>query len=330
MCKRDGATTDGIMRHDALGAPLRRTPEGGPGMWFNCRMKPAFPCVALIGKYQSADIAESVRDLADCLGRSGRDVLIEEETAEVVGAPGSLRAGFDDIGARASVAIILGGDGTLLTAARRLAVHGVPLIGVNQGRLGFLTDVPRASMRQSVCHMLDGHYREERRSLLSARVEQGADTVFSTVVLNDVVLSKGDLGRMIEFEVQVNDEFVYSQRSDGLIVTTPTGSTAYSLSANGPILHPSMGGFAVVPLCPHALSSRPIVLGDDAQLSIRLLARHEARVHFDGQDNLDLPGDACVRIARSPRQVSLLHPPGYSYFAMLREKLHWSEAPKEF
>ena len=165
--------------------------------------------------------------------------------------------------------------------------------------------------------------------MLDAEVLRGGERVFHTLALNDVVVNKGDLGRMIEFELFIDAEFVYTQRSDGMIVSTPTGSTAYALSANGPILHPSVGGIALVPLCPHALSSRPIVLGDSAVLKVRLFSRHDARAHFDGQEHCNLQGDDMLCIERSPYHVTLLHPPGYSYFAMLREKLRWSEAPKE-
>ncbi|MCP4638139.1 MAG: NAD kinase [Methyloversatilis sp.] len=290
---------------------------------------PAYGCVALIGKYQSAEVAESLRTLAHWLRDAGREVLIEQASAEVMPDDRFESADFDALGRRAQLAVVVGGDGSLISAARKLAPFGVPLVGINQGRLGFLTDVARSSMLESLESLLRGDFRAERRVLMQAEVLREGRAVFSAFALNDVVISKGDLGRMIEFEVRVDGEFVYSQRSDGLIVATPTGSTAYSLSANGPIVHPSLGGMLIVPLCPHALSSRPIVLGDSAVLNVRLFSRHDARAHFDGQEHVNLQGDDVLRIERSPHQVTLLHPPGYSYFAMLREKLRWSEAPKE-
>lgn len=289
----------------------------------------AYGCVALIGKYQSAEVAESLRTLAHWLRDAGREVLIEQASAEVMPDDRFESADFDTLGRRAQLAVVVGGDGSLISAARKLAPFGVPLVGINQGRLGFLTDVARSSMLESLESLLRGDFRAERRVLMQAQVLREGRAVFSAFALNDVVISKGDLGRMIEFEVRVDGEFVYSQRSDGLIVATPTGSTAYSLSANGPIVHPSLGGMLIVPLCPHALSSRPIVLGDSAVLNVRLFSRHDARAHFDGQEHVNLQGDDVLRIERSPHQVTLLHPPGYSYFAMLREKLRWSEAPKE-
>jgi NAD+ kinase len=301
-------------------------------LWFNCVMNnesPAFGCVALIGKYQSAEVAESLRTLGQWLRASGRQVLLELGSSEVLPEAGFEVADFDGIGQRAALAIVVGGDGSLISAARKLAPHNVPLVGVNQGRLGFLTDVARSSMLSAMGALMQGQFRAERRALLQARVLRDGATLHTALSLNDVVLSKGDLGRMIEFEVRVDDEFVYSQRSDGLIVATPTGSTAYSLSANGPIVHPSLGGMLVVPLCPHALSSRPIAISDNSVLNVRLFSRHDARAHFDGQEHVNMLGDDCLCIERSPYHVTLMHPPGYSYFAMLREKLRWSEAPKE-
>ncbi|WP_018411460.1 NAD kinase [Methyloversatilis thermotolerans] len=290
---------------------------------------PAFQCVALIGKYQSAEVAESLRTLAQWLRASGREVLIERASAEVMHAEGYEASDFEVLGQRADLAVVVGGDGSLISAGRQLAPHDVPLVGINQGRLGFLTDVARSNMLAAMEALIQGRFRPERRALMRADVLRAGHPVFSALALNDVVISKGDLGRMIEFEVRVDEEFVYSQRSDGLIVSTPTGSTAYSLSANGPIVHPSLGGLLIVPLCPHALSSRPIVLGDSAVLKVRLFSRHDARAHFDGQDHVNMQGDDVLCIERSPHSVTLLHPPGYSYFAMLREKLRWSEAPKE-
>jgi NAD+ kinase len=163
---------------------------------------------------------------------------------------------------------------------------------------------------------------------LEADLIRAGEHIWRSLALNDVVVNKGAVGRMIEFQVHIDGEFVYDQSSDGLIVATPTGSTAYSLSANGPILHPKMPGFTLVPLCPHALSNRPIAVSDEAVIQIVLLSGVDARVHCDGQNRFDLqPGDR-VTICRSPHSIRFLHPPGYSYYAMLREKLHWSEAPR--
>jgi len=288
----------------------------------------AFNTIALIGKYQSREIAESLLALATFVSGRGVEVLLEEDTATAVGANGYAVASYEMIGARADLAVILGGDGTMLNSARRLAEFEVPLVGVNQGRLGFMTDIALDAMIESIAALLDGKFSREQRFLLNAEVLRNGEPVFQTLALNDVVVNKGDIGRMIELEVKVDGELIHVLRADGLIVSTPTGSTAYALSANGPILHPSVPGIAIVPLCPHALSNRPITVSDSSMIDIALLPPHDARVHFDGQTRFDARAGDVVRMVRSPHNITLLHPPGYSYFAMLREKLHWSSTPR--
>ncbi|MBP6709193.1 MAG: NAD kinase [Candidatus Accumulibacter sp.] len=289
--------------------------------------------IALIGKYHSPDIAESIRVLARYLHERGMTVLIEEETACTVVSPldrGSWASGsFSWLGAHADLAIVVGGDGTMLNAARQLARYRVPLVGVNQGRLGFMTDNARKDMLTCMDDLLDGKFVEEQRMLLDAEVVRGKRSVFANLALNDVVVDKGAIGRMIEFELFIDGEFIYHLRADGLIVATSTGSTAYALSANGPILHPQVSAIALVPLCPHALTNRPILVGDRNEIEIRIVYATDSRAHFDGQVTVDLRNDDCVRIRRSEYSICLLHPPAYSYFAMLRQKLRWSERPKE-
>ena len=287
--------------------------------------------IALIGRYQSPEIAESLRSLARYLHERGVTVVVEDETAANVGTaqqdhwvPGS----FEAIGASADVAIVLGGDGTMLNAARRLARYRVPLVGVNQGRLGFMTDIARSDMLSCMEDLLDGRFVSETRMMLDAEVLRDGRELASNLALNDVVVDKGAIGRMIEFELFIDGEFIYNLRSDGLIVSTPTGSTAYSLSANGPILHPQVSGIALVPLCPHALTNRPILVSDRASIELRITHATDCRVHFDGQVTVDLARGDAVRLYRSQYSICFLHPPGYSYFAMLRQKLQWSERPK--
>ena len=292
-------------------------------------MLPAFRRVALVGK-PAPDIVAPLRTLRDLLRGRGCEVLVEKDTAGTVGENGTRIATYEEIGRDADLAIVLGGDGTMLAAARNLAHRKVPLAGINQGRLGFMTDLARDDMLDSVADLLEGKFKSEQRFLLDAMVQRGNDHVFRTQALNDVVVNKGDLGRMIEFAVSVDGEFLYNQRSDGLIISTPTGSTAYALSANGPILHPAVPGIALVPLCPHALSNRPITISDGSRIEIVLHAPHRARVHADGQEKFDLEAGDRVGVARSSRSIRFLHPLGYSYFAMLREKLHWSETPRSY
>jgi len=292
-------------------------------------MTKRFTHIVLVGKYQSPDVAESVLLIARFLRERGVHVWMEQGTASSIGkADGFPVATYEEIGEKADLAVVVGGDGTMLTTARRLADHAVPLAGVNLGRLGFLTDIARKDALERLAEILDGRYTEESRFMLDAEVLRGGQRVFHTLALNDVVVNKGDLGRMIEFDLMIDGEFVYTQRSDGMIVSTPTGSTAYALSSNGPILHPSVGGIALVPLCPHALTARPVTLPDSCCIEIELLPPHDARVHFDGQVHFDARAGDRVRIVRSPLAVRLLHPLAYSYFAMLREKLHWSAVPR--
>lgn len=294
--------------------------------------RPVFPrTIALIGKYHSREIAESLCILASSLHDHGITVILEKVTASHSETPIDLRnwesCDFSAIGERADLAIVLGGDGTMLNAARQLARFQVPLVGVNQGRLGFLTDIARADMLTCIDDLLSGKFSPENRMLLVAEVWRDGQSIASNLALNDVVVDKGSIGRLIEFELFIDSQFIYNLRSDGLIASTPTGSTAYSLSADGPILHPQVSGIALVPLCPHSLTNRPILVGDRSEIEIRIVHATDSRVHFDGQVTFDLQPEDLVRIRRSDFSICLLHPPGYSYFAMLRQKLHWSEKP---
>lgn len=288
--------------------------------------------IALVGKYNSPEIAESLSRLAQYLHERGVSVFIERETAGHIGKLVDLArwvtCGFNDIGAHADVAIVLGGDGTMLNAARRLARYCVPLVGVNQGRLGFMTDIARDDMLTCMDDLLDGNFQPESRMLLAAEVLRGRREIAANLALNDVVIDKGAIGRLIEFELFIDGEFIFNLRSDGLIVSTPTGSTAYALSAGGPILHPTLTGISLVPLYPHALTYRPVTVNDTVEIELRITHADDPRVHFDGQVTQDLQVGDSVRIHRSDHAISFLHPPGYSYFSMLRQKLQWSERPK--
>jgi NAD+ kinase len=235
---------------------------------------------------------------------------------------------MEEIGARADLAIVLGGDGTMLNIARKLAPFDVPLVGINQGRLGFLTDLSIHTMVETLGSMLDGLYMPERRMLLYVEVARDNNVMFSARALNDVAVNRGVGGNMIEFEVRINSEYVYSLRSDGLIVATPTGSTAYALSAGGPILHPSLDLIALVPVSPHTLSNRPIVVGPDAVVEILMHRTAVARVHSDSHSHFDLQENDKVIVRRAPHTVTLLHPSQHSYYRMLREKLGWSGLPR--
>ncbi len=286
---------------------------------------PSFNSVALIGRYNGRDGAQSLKTLGEFLLGRGCRVLIEKDSAAATGIDGFDTADYASLGAQVNLAVVLGGDGSMLNAARNLARFKVPLIGVNQGRLGFMTDIAAGSMLDTMDQVLEGKFSVEDRTLLVAEVVRDAVKVFSTIALNDVVVNKGAFGRLIEFLVHIDDEFVYDLRADGLIVATPTGSTAYALSSNGPIVQPTVAGVALVPICPHTLSNRPIAVSENSRIEITLKSAVDALLHFDGQPQVDLHEGDKVIVRRADHSIRFIHPPGYSYFAMLREKLHWSE-----
>jgi NAD+ kinase len=290
-------------------------------------MQPVFRRIALIGK-RTPEIAQSVRTLRDFLRARGCEVLLERDTAANAGEAAGA-ASYEEIGRGADLAIVIGGDGTMLAAARNLAPHKVPLAGVNQGRLGFMTDVALSDMTASVGAILDGRRTIEERALIDAEVRRGARTIQHTLALNEAVVTKGSEARLIEFRLSIDGEYVYALRADGIIVATPTGSTAYALSAQGPILQPTVPAFALVPLNPHVLSARPVSVSDSCVIEIELLRAVDARAHFDGFALTDLHEGDLLVLRRSADPIRFVHPPGYGYFTMLREKLRWSEAAGE-
>ncbi len=287
-----------------------------------------FRRVALVGRHVSPGIAGPLGRLAAFLAAGGRDVVIEEGTARAAPVPGYPSAPTDDLAGHADVAIVVGGDGTMLSIARRLAPLDLPLIGINQGRLGFLTDIPIADVEQKLTAMLSGRYVEEHRSLLAAEVLLPDGTGAGALALNDVVLNRGGGGTMIECGVEIDGRFVYSMRADGVIIATPTGSTAYALSAGGPILDPQIRAFTLVPVAPHALTHRPIAVADTATIALTLEKGRDAALHCDGQEHFALAEGQRVTVRRAEHSARFLHPEGHDYFAMLREKLHWSETPE--
>lgn len=288
-------------------------------------MKPDFKTIALIGKYNSPTGARSLVRLAEFLQARGHEVFMTCHTADTCAIEGYEVCPLCEIGARAELAIVMGGDGTMLSIARNLVDFRIPIIGVNQGHLGFLADVSLDTMFTTLDEMLSGEYVAEERILLEASVERADDVLMATYAFNDVVVSKSTMGRLIEFEVYIDNQFVYSQRADGLVVSTPTGSTAYALSAGGPILHPTLEAVAMVPICPHTLSARPIAVNSRAEIEINLIQATDARVHFDGQRHADLQIGDRVVIRRASHTVRLLHPSGHNYYDTLRQKLHWGE-----
>jgi NAD+ kinase len=288
-------------------------------------MKSRFRHVALVGKYQVAGSRSTLDDIVQFLHRQGCEVALEEETASNTGLSDCPSLSVAQIGAQCDLGLVVGGDGTMLGIGRRLAPHGVPLIGINQGRLGFITDIPLEGYQTVLGPMLQGHYEEERRSLMQASVMRDGRCVFSATAMNDVVVNRGATAGMVELRVEVDGRFVANQRADGLIMATPTGSTAYALSAGGPLLHPAIGGWVLVPIAPHTLSNRPIVLPDDGEVAIELVSGRDASANFDMQSLANLlQGDRIV-VKRSAHEVRFLHPQRWSYFDTLRRKMHWNE-----
>jgi NAD+ kinase len=291
-----------------------------------------FKTVAIVGRYQDAGLDGPLRKLAGTLQQAGCRVLIEADTARNTGITEYPSASYDDIGRQADLAVVMGGDGTMIGAARLLAKSKIALIGINHGRLGFITDIPLHTACDAISGVLNGDYTLEERVMLEGRVVRNNDTLFSGLALNDVVINRAGRGGMIELRVELDGNFMYSQRADGLIVATPTGSTAYSLSANGPIVHPSVPAILLVPVAPQTLSNRPIVLPNTGVLSLTItaLGRVEsgASVHFDMQTWSECqPGDR-IDVRRADCNVRFVHPNGYSFFSTLRRKLGWNRMPQ--
>ena len=288
----------------------------------------AFRRVALVGRPGHPAITEPLARLTSFLARRGHTVVVDTDTSELLPASKCQAAARDRLGALADVAIVVGGDGTMLSLARELAPYDVPLIGVNLGRLGFLTDIPLAHIEGALGAILDGRYVEERRIMLDARVSASGASDHQALALNDVAVSRGTLGGMVDMAVEIDGHFVYAMRADGLILATPTGSTAYALSAQGPIVHPQVPTILLVPVAPHALSNRPIAVTDSAAITVTLLKGKDAAVHCDGQAHFPLHEGDRVLVKRAEHRVRLLHPQDHDHFAMLREKLHWGETPE--
>jgi NAD+ kinase len=285
-------------------------------------MSKSFETIALVGKHGDAAPQETIAKLSRFLVERGHQVVLEDTTPRRSPGHGLQIATLEEIGGQCDLAIVVGGDGTLLRTARSLAEYDVPLLGINLGRLGFLVDVSPDTMLTTLGAIFSGHYEEENRSLLVARIDGQMATA-----LNDVVVHKWNSARMIEFETYIDGTFVDVQRSDGLIISTPTGSTAYALSGGGPLLHPDLDATLLVPICPHRLSNRPIVVSGRSIIEIRVCGHTElshVRVTCDGQTCLSL-GENRIRVEKYDHQVRLIHPSGHDHFEILRAKLGWGE-----
>lgn len=288
-------------------------------------MAKPFRHAAIVGKHQAQGMRDLLEEVAQFLVHAGLQVSFERATATNTGLADYGAFSSTELGARCDLAVVVGGDGTMLGIARELARHNIPLVGINQGRLGFITDIPVGQFREALAAMLGGDYEEEHRSMLEGGVWREGERIFEGLSLNDVVVSRGATASMVELKIDIGEEFVANLRADGLIVASPTGSTAYALSAGGPILHPGIGGWVLVPIASHTLSNRPIVLPDAGEIRITIVAGRDASANFDMQSLASLLHGDQVRVRRSAHKVRFLHPRGWSYYATLRRKLRWYE-----
>lgn len=287
-------------------------------------MKSRFRHAALVGKYNALGSRNVLDAVARFLIAQGLEVSMEHETALNTGLTdyGALTAA--ELGQCCDIAVVVGGDGTMLGIARQMARFNIPLVGINQGRLGFITDVPIGEFASALAPMIAGSYEEEHRTMLEGGVCRDGEVIFEAFALNDVVVSRGATSSMVELKIDIGGEFVANLRADGLIIASPTGSTAYALSAGGPILHHSIPGWVLVPIAPHDLSNRPIVLPDAGEITIEVVAGRDVSVNFDMQSLASLLHGDRITVRRAAFQARFLHPPGWSYYATLRRKLHWN------
>ncbi|MEJ2590606.1 MAG: NAD(+) kinase [Candidatus Thiodiazotropha sp.] len=293
-------------------------------------MSKPFKKIGLIGKHGDPSVKETIRRLCTYLKQQGIEVVLEETTARLLDGEPLPGLPEIDLPSQSDLVIVVGGDGTLLHAARALAQRNTPLLGVNLGRLGFLVDITPDRMLHHLDSILNGHYELESRFLLEVFMGDELASEQDMLAFNDVVLHKWNIARMIEFQTYVDGQLVNDQRSDGLIVSTPTGSTAYALSGGGPLLHPSLNAIVLVPICPHTLSNRPIVVDGDSEIEIRLDRSNaeDVQITCDGQATLPVMQGESVRIRKAEHQVRLVHPEGYDFYNILRAKLGWGENPK--
>jgi len=288
-------------------------------------MSRRFATIALTGKYRDPRVGDSMLILARHLVSSGVRVVLDPDVKLDFGATPVEPLDEAELGGAADLVVAIGGDGTMLYATRLVAGRGVPLLGINRGRLGFLADITPGEMLRRVDEVLAGEYAEEHRLMLEAVIDNGDAAPRRALALNDVVLQKRATGRMLDFENWVDGVYVNTHGGDGLVIATPTGSTAYALSGGGPIIHPGLDAIALVPICPHTLSDRPIVIRGDAQIEVRVLDRPDTHgeVTCDGLLLGELAAGQRLVVHAAQERVVLIHPHGHDYFRLLRSKLHW-------
>jgi len=304
---------------------MTQTPLSADASWHGQESRP-FSTIGLIGRLGSEKVADSLIRLVGFLVARDYQVVVEDRTATVIPHHGQPEASRRALGELCDLVIVIGGDGSLLGAARTLCKTGTLMLGVNRGRLGFLTDISPDELEQRVGEVLAGQFEVEERFLLDAELYRDGVAVGNGEALNEVVVHPGKAVRMIEFELFIDGQFVYSQRSDGLIVATPTGSTAYALSGGGPIMHPKLNVVTLVPMFPHTLSSRPIVIDAASEIRIHIGETNQTYPHIscNGQTRAVAKPDDVLVITRKPQRVQLVHPIGHNFYEVLRSKLGWS------
>ena len=289
-------------------------------------MNKHFQCIGIVGHPRHPTALTTHEMLWRWLSEKGYEVIVEQQIARELALEHVQTGSLAEIGQRADLAVVVGGDGNMLGAARVLARYDIKVIGINRGNLGFLTDLDPDNAQQQLDDVLRGDYITEKRFLLEARVCRGEGEPRIGTAINEVVLHPGKVAHMIEFEVYIDENFAFSQRSDGLIISTPTGSTAYSLSAGGPILTPSLDAIALVPMFPHTLSARPLVINSSSTIRLRFSdLRNDLEISCDSQIALPIQEGEDVLVRRSDYHLNLIHPKNYSYFNTLSSKLGWSK-----
>lgn len=284
-----------------------------------------FRHVGVVGKYQAVGSKDAIESITQFLHSQGCEVSLEHDTALNTGLSNHPVLDVNGLGQHCDLALVMGGDGTMLGIARQLASYGVPLVGINQGRLGFITDIPFSHYQELLGPVLQGHYQQDLRTLMQASIWRDGRCIFEAIAMNDVVVNRSGSPSMIELRVEVDGHFMANQRADGLIIASPTGSTAYALSAGGPLLHPGIEAWVMAPIAPHTLSNRPIVLPSSSEIVMEVVNARDASAHFDMQSFTSLMHGDRISVRRAAHDLRLLHPVGWSYFDTLRRKLHWNE-----
>lgn len=304
----------------------------GPRACKTATMSKQFKTIGIIGKHRGENLGDTLQELFQFLQRRGLEILFDEDTLALAGSLQDKLAGvdLDTLGRRADLVFVVGGDGTILAAARRLVEYEVPILGINLGRLGFLADISPTELGSKLEQILAGEYEEEQRAMLHARVMRDGRQIGESSAFNDVVIHSCNVARMIQYETFINGKFVSRSNADGLIVATPTGSTAYALSGGGPIVHPSLNALVLVTVCPHTMSHRPIVIDADSEIEIVFSEQNQAcaQVSCDGQVDISLENGDCVQIKRKDKSIRLIHPRNHNYYSILRAKLHWGKRLK--